>query len=129
MPSAVVSPQATTTTPAENRRWPPIIWAALIGTFAIRALGFAYPFLPYHADSLGFSAQTTGWVVASFGAGWLIGQVGGGWLSDRIGPRATLPTPWPQPRSSCRSWRNCAPQRGSSPPPSSPAWSTTPPGR
>ncbi|MFS0691768.1 MFS transporter [Streptomyces nitrosporeus] len=90
MPSAVVSPQATTTTPAENRRWPPIIWAALIGTFAIRALGFAYPFLPYHADSLGFSAQTTGWVVASFGAGWLIGQVGGGWLSDRIGPRATL---------------------------------------
>ncbi|MGW0670625.1 MFS transporter [Streptomyces sp. NPDC002746] len=89
MPSAVVSPQ-TTTTPAGNRRWPPIIWAALIGTFAIRALGFAYPFLTYHCDSLGLSAQTTGWVVASFGVGWLIGQVGGGWLSDRIGPRATL---------------------------------------
>ncbi|MFF3734008.1 MFS transporter [Streptomyces sp. NPDC002476] len=90
MPSAVASPQANPGTPAADRRWPPIIWAALIGTFAIRACGFAYPFLPYHANNLGFSAQMTGWIVADFGVGGLIGQVGGGWLSDRIGPRATL---------------------------------------
>ncbi|MFI5749098.1 MFS transporter [Streptomyces sp. NPDC051644] len=90
MPSAVISPQATPEIPAADRQWPPIIWAALIGTFAIRAFGFAYPFLPYHADNLGFSTQMTGWIVAGFGAGWLIGQIGGGWLSDRIGPRATL---------------------------------------
>ncbi|MFD4245808.1 MFS transporter [Streptomyces sp. NPDC058525] len=90
MPSTVATPQTAPDPDAKARRWPPIIWAAFIGTFTIRAFGFAYPFLPYHANSLGFSAHMTGWIVASFGAGWLVGQVGCGWLSDRFGPRATL---------------------------------------
>ncbi|MFF1717469.1 MFS transporter [Streptomyces sp. NPDC058268] len=64
----------------------------LIGSFAVRGFGFAYPFLPYHLDGLGLSTHTTGWIVAAFGTGWLIGQVACGWLSDRIGYRATLVT-------------------------------------
>ncbi|MFD7853521.1 MFS transporter [Streptomyces microflavus] len=90
MPSPVATQQIAPDSDAKAHRWPPIIWAALIGTFTIRAFGFAYPFLPYHANDLGFSAHMTGWIVASFGAGWLVGQVGCGWLSDRFGPRATL---------------------------------------
>ncbi|MGW2986459.1 MFS transporter [Streptomyces goshikiensis] len=90
MPSTVATPQTAPRLDPKARRWPPIIWAALIGTFTIRAFGFAYPFLSYHANNLGFSAHMTGWTVASFGAGWLVGQVACGWLSDRFGPRATL---------------------------------------
>ncbi|MFF2228718.1 MFS transporter [Streptomyces globisporus] len=62
----------------------------LIGTFLVRGLGFAYPFLPYHLAGLGFSTRTIGWVVAAFGGGWLIGQAATGWLADRIGHRTTL---------------------------------------
>ncbi|MER6520026.1 MFS transporter [Streptomyces sp. NPDC001553] len=90
MPSTVATPQTAPDPDVKARRLPPIIWAALIGTFTIRAFGFAYPFLPYHANSLGFSAHTTSLIVASFGFGWFVGQIACGWLSDRFGPRATL---------------------------------------
>ncbi|MFI1226265.1 MULTISPECIES: MFS transporter [unclassified Streptomyces] len=80
----------TLSAPSDPARWPPAIWAVLIGCFAVRGLGFAYPFLPYHLDGLGYSTRTTGWVVAAFGVGWLVGQVACGRLSDRIGHRATL---------------------------------------
>ncbi|MGW7312221.1 MFS transporter [Streptomyces sp. NPDC054865] len=90
MPSAVVTPQILDRATVTSTRWPPVIWAALIGTFVVRACGFAYPFLPYHLADIGLSSRVTAWIVACFGAGWLVGQVGGGWLSDRIGQRATL---------------------------------------
>ncbi|MFE4335372.1 MFS transporter [Streptomyces sp. NPDC056831] len=92
MPRTEDPPTETPFTPSSPSRWPPAIWAVLIGCFAVRGLGFAYPFLPYHLDSLGFSTRTTGWIVAAFGAGYLIGQIACGWLSDRIGQRATLVT-------------------------------------
>ncbi|MEV8336674.1 MFS transporter [Streptomyces niveus] len=88
-----MSPRTTSPTQpasAATGRWPPTLWAVLIGSFAVRGFGFAYPFLPYHLDELGFSTTTTGWIVAAFGAGWLLGQVLCGWLSDRFGHRATL---------------------------------------
>ncbi|MFF8918037.1 MFS transporter [Streptomyces sp. NPDC015032] len=90
MPCTEVAPTEDPSIPASPGCWPPAIWAVLIGCFAVRGLGFAYPFLPYHLDGLGFSTSTTGWIVAAFGAGYLIGQIACGWLSDRIGQRATL---------------------------------------
>ncbi|AVZ77135.1 hypothetical protein SLUN_00455 [Streptomyces lunaelactis] len=86
---------ARTTLPAaptapETHRWPPVIWALLLGTFVVRAAGFALPFLSYRLAELGFSISTIGRILAAFGGGWLLGQLLCGWLADRVGRRTTL---------------------------------------
>ncbi|MFD5079509.1 MFS transporter [Streptomyces sp. NPDC058371] len=70
--------------------WPAAVWALLIGTFAVRAAGFVYPYLAYHLSAREVAAQTTTLILALFGAGWLAGQLVCGVLADRIGRRATL---------------------------------------
>ncbi|MFE9769489.1 MFS transporter [Streptomyces sp. NPDC005808] len=72
------------------RRWPPVIWALLFGTFAVRAAGFVYPYLSYRLAALDMTTATVSWILAVFGGGWLLGQILCGWLADRIGRRATL---------------------------------------
>ena len=67
-----------------------VIWVLFGGTLLVRALGFAYPFLAYHAAGRGHGAQAVGMVLAAFGVGWVVGQLMGGWLVDRIGGRHTL---------------------------------------
>ena len=76
--------------PTPSKRWPPVIWALLMGTFIARAAGFAFPFMSYRLAELGFSTELTGRVIAVFGVGWLCGQLLCGWLSDRLGRRTTL---------------------------------------
>ncbi|MFG2425199.1 MFS transporter [Streptomyces sp. NPDC048448] len=89
LPIAIAVPPQTTTTPT-SARWPPVIWALLLTTFAVRAGGFVYPFLSYRLDGLHLTSSVASIVLAVFGAGWLVGQVLCGWLADRIGRRATL---------------------------------------
>lgn len=72
------------------RPWPTTIWALLTGTFIVRSAGFAYPFLSFRLDELGFSTRLVGLVLAAFGVGWLLGQLLSGWLADRLGRRTTL---------------------------------------
>lgn len=60
------------------------------GTFAVRAAGFCYPFLPYHLDALQLSTRTVGQLLAVFGLGWFTGSVLWGWMSDKAGRRPTL---------------------------------------
>ncbi|MEV6421651.1 MFS transporter [Streptomyces sp. NPDC051662] len=72
------------------RRWPAEIRTLMAGTFAVRAAGFCYPFLPYHLDALQLSTRTVGQLLAIFGIGWFAGSVLWGWLSDKIGRRLTL---------------------------------------
>ncbi|WP_051342084.1 MFS transporter [Pseudonocardia spinosispora] len=72
------------------RSMPPAIWVLVGGQMLIRAAGFAYPFMTYLLDGRGYDADTTGWVLATFGAGWVVGQVLCGWLADHIGRRTTL---------------------------------------
>ncbi|WP_274036366.1 MFS transporter [Streptomyces sp. MMBL 11-1] len=60
------------------------------GTFAVRAAGFCYPFLPYHLDALQLSTRTVGQLLAVFGLGWFTGSVLWGWMSDKVGRRPTL---------------------------------------
>ncbi|MEW2402013.1 MFS transporter [Streptomyces sp. NPDC046862] len=72
------------------KRWPPVIWALLIGTFAVRAPGFVYPYLPYRLDELHLDTVAASTVLALWGAGWFTGQLLCGWLADRIGRRTTL---------------------------------------
>ncbi|MFF8786771.1 MFS transporter [Streptomyces sp. NPDC015125] len=62
----------------------------MASTFAVRAAGFCYPFLPYHLDALQLPTQTIGRLLAVFGIGWLVGSVLWGWLADRTGRRAAL---------------------------------------
>lgn len=85
-------PQAgTATAPCwVSKRWPPLIWVLLIGTFAVRAAGFVYPYLPYRLEELHHDAATSSGVLALWGAGWFMGQLLCGWLADRIGHRTTL---------------------------------------
>ncbi|WP_329529521.1 MFS transporter [Streptomyces sp. NBC_01462] len=89
LPIAVAAPSRTATGPVPAR-WPPLIWALLLTTFAARAAGFVYPFLSYRLDGLGLTSSAASVVLAAFGGGWLVGQVVSGWLADRIGRRATL---------------------------------------
>ncbi|MFH0246182.1 MFS transporter [Streptomyces sp. HK10] len=72
--------------------WPAEIRALLAATFIARAIGFCYPFLPYHLDALNLDPQAIGMTLTGFGVGWLIGSVLWGWLADRIGRRDTLVT-------------------------------------
>lgn len=76
--------------PGSTRPWPASIWTLLVGTFTVRALGFTFPFLPYHLTQLHLATGLVGVLLAVFGAGWLAGSVLCGWLADRWGRRATL---------------------------------------
>ncbi|WP_217231358.1 MFS transporter [Streptomyces anulatus] len=78
--------------PVPSRNWPAAIWTLLLGTFAVRAAGFTYPFLPYHLSELGFGTAAVGQLLAVFGAGWLTGSLLVGWCADRFGRRTTLVT-------------------------------------
>ncbi|WP_129839738.1 MFS transporter [Streptomyces sp. RFCAC02] len=62
----------------------------LIGTFAVRAAGFVYPYLAYHLSDRDVGSRAVTVILALFGAGWLTGQFLCGALADRIGRRATL---------------------------------------
>ncbi|MEV0935011.1 MFS transporter [Streptomyces phaeochromogenes] len=92
MPATALPDQTVTVSPQSPRpkRWPALIWTLLIGTFAVRAAGFVYPYLPYHLDDLRLDTAVASTVLALWGAGWLVGQLLCGWLADRIGRRATL---------------------------------------
>ncbi|MEV7157142.1 MFS transporter [Streptomyces misionensis] len=78
--------------PAQTAKWPAPVWTLMLGTFAIRAAGFTYPFLPYRLSELGFGTATVGRLLALFGVGWLTGSLLAGWCADRLGRRATLVT-------------------------------------
>ncbi|MFD4589075.1 MFS transporter [Streptomyces sp. NPDC058434] len=56
----------------------------------MRSAGFAYPFLSFRLDELGFSTGLVGLILGAFGVGWLAGQLLSGALADRFGRRATL---------------------------------------
>ena len=86
------SPQALNAPPLSPapKRWPPVIWALLIGTFAVRAAGFVYPYLLYRLDELHLDTAAASTVLALWGVGWFTGQLLCGWLADRIGRRTTL---------------------------------------
>jgi MFS family permease len=87
----VILRQKTSVKPSTKQgEYPPVIWLLLGGNFAVRALGFAYPFMAYHVAHRGFGAAAVGAVLAAFGIGWIIGQLVFGWLVDRIGGRMTL---------------------------------------
>ncbi|MFG2785790.1 MFS transporter [Streptomyces prunicolor] len=92
MPATASSPRLLSASPPSPAptRWPPVIWALLIGTFAVRAAGFVYPYLPYRLDELHLDMAAVSTVLALWGAGWFAGQLLCGWLADRIGRRATL---------------------------------------
>jgi MFS family permease len=62
----------------------------LATTLVARSLGFAYPFLSYHLQALGYSTDAVGQVLAIFGIGWLLGQLGTGWCADHLGRKRTL---------------------------------------
>ncbi|MET8411280.1 MFS transporter [Streptomyces sp. NPDC005195] len=89
LPIAIAVPAQTTTRPTPAR-WPLVIWALLLTTFAVRAGGFVYPFLSYRLDGLHLTSSVASIVLAVFGAGWLMGQMLCGWLADHVGRRATL---------------------------------------
>ena len=71
-------------------KYPSQIWLLLGGSFLVRALGFAYPFLSYFVAERGHSPTVVSFVLAAFGAGWVLGQLVCGSLVDRIGGRMTL---------------------------------------
>lgn len=71
-------------------RYPSQIWLLLGGSFLVRALGFAYPFLSYFVAERGHGPTVVSFVLAAFGAGWVIGQLVCGSLVDRISERLTL---------------------------------------
>ncbi|MFJ1662519.1 MFS transporter [Streptomyces anthocyanicus] len=73
-----------------SRHWPTEIRILMGGTFAVRAAGFCYPFLPYHLDALQLSTRAVGQLLAVFGLGWFTGSVLWGWMSDKAGRRPTL---------------------------------------
>jgi len=72
--------------------YPPQIWLLLGGSFLVRALGFAYPFMAYFVIERGHGPAVVSIVVASCGAGWVLGLLVCGSLVDRIGGRLTLMT-------------------------------------
>lgn len=74
----------------KRNRYPLPIWLLLGGSFLVRALGFAYPFLSYFVAERGHGPTVVSVVLAAFGAGWVIGQLVCGSLVDRIGERLTL---------------------------------------
>ncbi|MFI1765300.1 MFS transporter [Streptomyces sp. NPDC020800] len=78
--------------PVRGNSWPTEIRALLVATFLVRALGYSYPFLPYHLDELQLSTTAIGKTLMVFGAGWLGGSVLWGWLADRVGRRTALAT-------------------------------------
>ncbi|MFK0143212.1 MFS transporter [Streptomyces murinus] len=78
--------------PARTAKWPTPVWILMLGTFAVRAAGFTYPFLPYRLSELGFGTAMVGRLLALFGVGWLTGSLLMGWCADRLGRRATLVT-------------------------------------
>lgn len=90
MTTTVTRPGPASTRSA--KRWPAAIWTLMAGTFATRAAGFTYPFLPYHLSELRLDTRTVGQILAVFGLGWLLGSVLAGWLADQIGRRTTLIT-------------------------------------
>ncbi|MGW0572961.1 MFS transporter [Streptomyces tauricus] len=92
MPTTVsAAPTVPAASPhAAHKRWPPVVWTLVLGTFLARAAGFAYPFLAIHLASRGVEATWISMVLALFGAGWLTGQIVLGALADRIGRRVTL---------------------------------------
>ncbi|MCQ1577175.1 MFS transporter [Streptomyces parvus] len=93
MPSVIAPAPAappSSTPDARATAWPSAVWALLIGTFAVRAAGFVYPYLAYHLAEREVAASTVTLILALFGAGWLAGQLACGALADRIGRRATL---------------------------------------
>ena len=71
-------------------KFPSQIWLLLGGSFFVRALGFAYPFLSYFVAERGHGPTVVSFVLAAFGAGWVLGQLVSGSLVDRIGGRMTL---------------------------------------
>lgn len=91
---SITAPARTTHPPVPAaptpHRWPPVIWALLLGTFLVRAAGFSLPFLSYRLAELNFATSTIGRILAAFGGGWLLGQLLCGWLADRVGRRTTL---------------------------------------
>ena len=72
--------------------YPRTIWLLLGGSFLVRALGFAYPFLGFYVAARGHGAGAAGVVLAAFGVGWVVGLPVSGWLVDRVGRRSTLAT-------------------------------------
>ncbi|MEU1273590.1 MFS transporter [Streptomyces sp. NPDC005799] len=62
----------------------------VVGASAVRAAGFAYPFLSYRLSELHFPARSVSGVLAAFGVGWLAGQLVCGRLADTLGRRTTL---------------------------------------
>jgi MFS family permease len=71
-------------------RYPAEIWLLLGGSFLVRALGFAYPFLSFFVAEHGHGPTVVSTVLAAFGVGWVIGQLVCGSLIDRIGGQLTL---------------------------------------
>ncbi|MET9913855.1 MFS transporter [Streptomyces sp. NPDC006476] len=61
-----------------------------MGASAVRAAGFAYPFLSYRLSELHFPARGVSGVLAAFGVGWLVGQLVCGRLAATLGRRTTL---------------------------------------
>jgi predicted MFS family arabinose efflux permease len=60
-------------------------WLALV-TFINRAGTMVFPFLSlYLTDSKGFTLNTVGWIMTSFGLGSILGSYLGGKLTDKIG--------------------------------------------
>ncbi|MFD4412487.1 MFS transporter [Streptomyces sp. NPDC058475] len=76
--------------PPTSRHWPPVIWALLAATFAVRACGFVYPYLSYRLTEVHMTSTAASTVLAAFGCGWLVGQILCGALADRIGRRGTF---------------------------------------
>jgi len=72
--------------------YPPQIWLLLAGSFLVRALGFAYPFMSYFVTERGHGPTVVSFVLAAFGVGWVLGLLVCGSLVDRIGGRLTLMT-------------------------------------
>lgn len=86
--SSTTSARAGTT--SKVRHWPATFWALLIGTFLVRAGGFAFPFLAYYLTDRHLSLFWVGAIMAAFGGGWLLGQLVCGWLADTVGHQSTL---------------------------------------
>lgn len=70
--------------------YPPQIWLLLAGSFLVRALGFAYPFMSYFVTERGHGTTVVSFVLAACGIGWVLGLLVCGSLVDRIGGRLTL---------------------------------------
>lgn len=53
--------------------YPPQIWLLLAGSFLVRALGFAYPFMSYFVTERGHGTTVVSFVLAACGIGWVLG--------------------------------------------------------